>query len=68
MHLAILKKIKYKNGLFVPLAMHVYIYLNQMINKTTSLPLQTNLIYSVVVEDLDLHYKPSLFMYWLLTV
>ena len=46
--------------------MHVYIYLNHMMNKTTSLLLQTHSIYPVVVEDLALHYNPSLFLYWLL--
>ena len=34
--------------------------------ETTSLTIQTHSIYHVVVEDLDLHYKPSLSMYWLL--
>ena len=34
--------------------------------ETTSLPLQTHSIYHVVVEDLDLHYNPSLSLYWLL--
>ena len=34
--------------------------------ETTSLPLQIHSIYHVVVEDLDLHYKSSLSLYWLL--
>ena len=38
-----------------------------MMNETTSLPLQTNSIYIVVVEDLDRHYQPSLSMYWILS-
>ena len=37
-----------------------------MMIQTTSLSLQTHFIYHVVVEDLDLHYKPSLSLYWLL--
>ena len=49
--------VKYKR------AMHVYIYLNQIMNKMISLPLQTHSKYPVVVEDLDLHYKPSLSLY-----
>ena len=36
------------------LSHHVYIYLNQRTNDTTSLPLQTHLIYPVAVEDIDL--------------
>ena len=27
---------------------------------------ETHSIYHVMVEDLDLHYKPSLYLYWLL--
>ena len=32
------------------------------------MPLQKHLIYPVVVEDLDLHYKPSLSLYQILTM
>ena len=35
-------------------------------NETASLPLQTHLIYPVVVEDIDLRYQPSLSLYRLL--
>ena len=51
--------------------MHVYIYLNKMMNKTTILTLQTHSIYPVVVEDLDLCYKPSIEeveSYWWLAI
>ena len=47
-------------------AMHVYIYLNQMMNRKTSLPLQTHYIYPVVMEDLAIHYRPLLSLYLLL--
>ena len=46
--------------------MHVYIYLNHVMNEMTRLPLQTHVIYPVVVEYLDFHYQPSLYLYWLL--
>ena len=49
-------------------AVHVYIYLKQMMKETTSLPLQTHSIYPVVVEDIDLQYNPSLSLYWILTM
>ena len=40
---------------------HVRLYLaDNMMIETTSLPPQTHSIYPVVVEDLDLDYKPSL--------
>ena len=57
------QQIKYKNGLLSPWAMHVYIYLNQMMNDTTILPLQTHYIYPVVKKDLAIHYHPSMYLY-----
>ena len=68
MRLDIPQQIKYKTILLSPLAMHVYIYLSQMMNDMTSLPLQTHHIYIVVVEDIALHYQPSLSLYWLLSM
>ena len=46
--------------------MHIYIFLNHIMNGTTSLPLKTNSIYPVAVEDLSLHYQPSLSLYLIL--
>ena len=63
MHLEFAHHIKYKNGLLSPCDMHVYIYLNQMMIETTSLLLKTHSIYPVVVEDIDIHYKTSLYLY-----
>ena len=40
--------------------------LNHIMIEMTSLPLQTYSIYHVVVEDIDIHYKPSLSLYWLI--
>ena len=56
MRIDITQQIKYKNGLLLPWSMHVYIHLKQMMNETTSIPLQTHLVYPVVVEDIALHY------------
>ena len=36
--------------------------------ETTSMLLQTDSIYPVVVDDLYLHYNPSLSLYWILPV
>ena len=68
MRLDIHQQIKYKNGLFFPWAVHIHIQLNQMMNETPILPLQTHSIYPVVVEDIALHFHPSLSMYRLLTM
>ena len=37
-----------------------------MMNETTSLTLQTHSVDPLAVEDIDLHYKPSLSLYRLL--
>ena len=60
------QQIKYKNGLLSTCTMHIYIQFNRMIIETTSLPMKAHSIYPVAVEDLDLHYTPSLSLYWLL--
>ena len=52
---------KIEDRIILTWAMLVYINLNQMMNETTSLPLQTNSINPVVMEDLALHYLPSFF-------
>ena len=66
MRLDIPHNIKQKNGLLLTSAMHIYIQLNQMINETKSLLLQSHSVYNVVVEDIYLHYNSSLSLYWML--
>ena len=50
----------------IPINIIIIIIMYHMMIETTSLPLQTHSIYPVVVEDLYLHYNPSLYLYWLL--
>ena len=46
---------------------HVRLYLaNQMMIETKIPKMKTHSIYPVAVEDLDIHYKPSMPLFWLI--